>query len=135
VPRGGRRPGSGRPSNAQREEKAQLQARQTAKFNEACLYDLPEFYETAKQLALGLWVEELDEAGARLRVYQKPPDKQVLLNLMEHAKGRPTTAQIGNPDTEIKIYHSIPRAPKPKGGANASLERADDGSDTGSALP
>jgi len=102
-----------------------LQARQTAKFNEACLYDLPEFYETAKQLALGLWVEELDEAGARLRVYQKPPDKQVLLNLMEHAKGKATTAQIANPDTEIKVVHSIPRAPKAKPGAAAVIEESE----------
>lgn len=125
MPRGGRRPGSGRPSNAQREEKAQLQAKQTARFNEACLRDLPEFYETAKQLAMGIWVEEVDEQNATRRVYQKPPDKQVLLNLMEHAKGRPTTSQIATTDTEIKVVHQIPRAPRAKPGAAPMEEETD----------
>ena len=112
--RGGPRPGSGRPTKASLAEKAQRQVKQSAQFNEACLRDLALFYETAKQLALGLWVEEVDEATGSRRVYQKAPDKQVLLNLMDHAKGKPTTSQMNSPDTEIKLICSIPRPPKVK---------------------
>ena len=125
MPRGGRRPGSGRPSNASREEKAQLQARQTAKFNEAALTDLMEYYETAKQLALGIWREDVDEEGKPIKVYQEKPVQGVLMSLLEHAKGKSTTAQIATTDTEIKVIHQIPRAPRAKPGTAASIEEAD----------
>lgn len=127
MPRGGRRPGSGRPSNAQREEKAQLHAKQTAKFNEAALTDLMEYYDTAKQLALGIWREDVDEEGKPIRVYREKPVQSVLMSLLDHGKGRPGTSQPAATDTDIRVIHQIPRPKKAVGGTSAST--TDDGSD------
>ena len=85
------------------------------------MQDLDDYYDTLKQLALGVWVED-EEKG---RVYQRPPDRQALETLISHAKGKPATTQASTPDTQITFISKVPRPRRPcgdnEGGVQAGL--------------
>lgn len=115
---GGRRANqTGRLSQYSVKERQDRHARQQARFDQACSEDLLEFYETAKQLANGLWYEEEDYQGGK-RVYTLKPDTQMLKFLMENAIGKAAAKVQSVPDTDLRLQISHPR-PK-RGGQHAS---------------
>ena len=98
MPRGGARPGAGRPSAAAAEEKRSLPARMMAKCQEKIQRRLPELVDRYLHLAL--------EEG----------DKDALKWLIERGMGKAAVAQQAVADTEIKVVlGAIPRPGRANG--------------------
>ncbi len=83
MPRGGTRPGAGRP----RKEEAHATPIRDA---ERRIADrLPFIVDKLLALGDGVYVEETTLDGSRT-VYQKPPDRQALTYLFDRVAGKPT---------------------------------------------
>lgn len=83
MPRGGARPGAGRPKKAKLYENPIRQVEDKIKDR------LPWVVDKLFELAEGVWVESADIPGAKV-VYQKPPDRQACEYLMDRIMGKPT---------------------------------------------
>lgn len=83
MPKGGPRPGAGRPKKAKLYENPIRQAEDKIKDR------LPWVVDKLFELAEGVWVESTEIEGARV-VYQKPPDRQACEYLMDRIMGKPT---------------------------------------------
>ena len=65
--------------------------------------------ETMIELAKGIWIEETTFDGKR-RVYRQPPDKQVLMFLVEQGIGKATAREKQPVSQIINLVHRVPRA-------------------------
>ena len=65
--------------------------------------------ETMIELAKGIWIEETAFDGKR-RVYRQPPDKQVLMFLVEQGIGKATAREKQPVSQIINLVHRVPRA-------------------------
>ena len=65
--------------------------------------------DTMIELAKGLWIEETTGDGKR-RVYRQPPDKQVLMFLVEQGIGKATAREKQPVSQIINLVHRVPRA-------------------------
>jgi hypothetical protein len=117
MPAGGRREGAGHPTNAQVRERKAAQARDTATFTRKAVAALGHNFEKLQELADGIYVEQTTEDGTR-RVYKKAPDRQAIMFLVEHGRGKAAQAVAVQQETTINIVSHVPRpqavAPIPK---------------------
>lgn len=106
---------AGRPENKvkhlSREQREKLRARSQEEFNDAVVTRLGRNVETLQHLADGIWVQEEDEDGHK-RVYQKLPDRQALMFLLEHGIGKATAREKKTASPIINLVHRVPRSPK-----------------------
>lgn len=135
MARGGKREGAGRPSEHEEREKEKFFRAALEKSNDALVGSLPEAVEVLKIVALGEWqemryvkpsgrlraqllsVEECEDgAGEAVYLCTRAPDKQALLALIEHTRGRAAQTARVELDTQIVLQHQVPRpAPEPRG--------------------
>ena len=118
---GGRRAGAGHPTKAATEAKRK-QTAEAAAFVAGAQEYLPEALETLKLLAAGIWVEWCTRCRAgsadctcdrpdKTKLYQRPPDRQALEVLVEHARGKAAQAAAVQSDTSITLVCNVPRPP------------------------
>ena|SRR5947207_9415183 len=108
MPAGGKRVGAGRPTKAAVAEKKAAAQRNTAEFSARAVRHLGQNYDTLQQLADGIWFEEETGEGKR-RVYRAKPDKQALMYLVDHGKGKAAQAANVQQETTITIVSHVPR--------------------------
>jgi hypothetical protein len=131
MARGGKREGSGRPSDFAEKQKAELYRSAVEGFMDQATAALPEVSQALLDLARGakelryvrrsarertqiLKEEEcVDGDGEECWLYTLLPDKTALLALVEHTKGRAAQTARVDLDTTIVLQHQIPRAAKP----------------------
>lgn len=142
MPRGGRREGAGRKTNAEREAIRNATTEKLERFAKKSLADLDAIYEAQKALALGLYYEgcmacakpvkkcRCKEGPQAVRIYQEPPNQKAGKDLMEHAKGRAAQAAQVQHETQItvslgckKCGNTEPLIPRPK--ARSKEEESD----------
>ncbi len=85
-PNGGARPGAGRKRKRDKNGTAIEQAERRIRDR------LPEVIDAMFDLALGVTVEEVDDAGG-VRVYRRPPNQKAAAYLIDRIMGKPTERQ------------------------------------------
>jgi hypothetical protein len=114
MPRGGARPGAGRPPKHAAEMKRDRAARVLGKCQDMIQENLPELMQEAIKAAL---------AG----------DKNLLKFLIENGMGKAPVKQQATPDTEIKVV--LGNIPRPSRKGMDAKEAGPDGADTGEDSP
>lgn len=147
MPRGGRQPGGGHPTNAAVESKRAASAEAIARFSDRAFEDLDAVYEAQRDLALGVyylgcltcakppskcrckevWHEEGEDGEPTfVRVYREPPNQKAGAELIAHTKGRAAQAAVIQQETQIVLRHAVVRAPLKTNGKNAEAEEGED---------
>ena len=105
MPRGGPRPGSGRPKGSVAPATLIKQAADRL-YRQKVAEMAEDLFKAQKELALGVWVEQPDQDGG-VRVYKKPPDSRTITDMLDRAvTGKPAQAvDVTSGGEPIQIKH------------------------------
>ena len=102
MAKGGARPGSGRKKGSK--TLATIEASKAREYViNRVVAELEPILDAQIEVAQGIWIEECDKDGRRIRVYKKAPDHNVGRYLMDQTIGRATETVKMTEDITLKL--------------------------------
>jgi len=102
MARGGKRPGAGRRKGSKASHTLSAEKAREYLISEV-IKDLEPIVTAQKEAARGMWVEETDIHGNRIRVYKLKPDLKTGEYLLNQTVGKPKETMAVTEDVVIKI--------------------------------
>ncbi len=96
---GGARKGSGRKPGTS----AVIMERARAYALQRIEAELEPIMDASINLSKGIWVEELDDKGKRIKIYKKAPDVNALKHALDQIIGKPTETSNVNVTGELSL--------------------------------